>query len=86
MRNPVKINGQWFENPVEELKMNDKKYIVYDERATYDEDEATVLTCADTLKEAKRDAREMGYPCVVFEYDFDGKTATNGRMVFKVDC
>ena len=58
-----------------------KQYIIYDGRAIYDEDEATVLCCAPTLKEAKSDCEMFGESCV-FEYDVKGCTLTNGRMVY----
>jgi hypothetical protein len=57
-------------------------YIVYDGRARYDEDEATVLVSCDTLEEAKGRCPEFG-DCVVFEYDIAGEsTLINGRLVY----
>ncbi len=58
-----------------------KQYIIYDGRAIYNEDAASVLCCAETLKEAKNDCKMYGEACV-FEYDRKGKTLTNGVMVY----
>lgn len=56
---------------------------VHNKWAMYDEEEASVLCCADTLEEARQDIEDFGFPGVIFEYDIhkDGKTLLNGRMV-----
>lgn len=52
-----------------------KEYVIYDGRAvTQGTDEATVLSVASSLKEARRDARETGYSCAIYEYDVDDST------------
>lgn len=60
-------------------------YIVYDERAKRDEDDATIMLCiGDTTKakavaEFKRDWISSG--AVLFEYDIEGNRAVNGRLI-----
>lgn len=42
-----------------------KVFIIYDDRAAGGEtDEAQVYTVSDTLREARRDAKEWGVPCL----------------------
>lgn len=63
----------------------EKTWIIYDERAAYgDETEATVLCTAHSLKEAIRDCKDFGFPCVVFEYDCkpNSNEIINGRQVY----
>lgn len=45
-------------------------YYVMDERAMYDTDKAMVMTVADTLKEAKEDAKDFA-PCVIVDSKFE---------------
>jgi hypothetical protein len=59
-----------------------KTYIIYDARAmTLGPDEAQVLCCAKSLREARKDARMFG-ECAIFEYDLDEEKgeATNGIL------
>jgi hypothetical protein len=57
-------------------------YILYDERANYDEYEASVLSCADTYAEAIQDAKDFGFNLCIFKYDIEGKnTLANGKLV-----
>lgn len=52
--------------------MNETLYIVYDGRAMYDVDEASVFCTADSLDEAITDAKDYGEG-VVYRYDIDPK-------------
>lgn len=50
--------------------MSEKVFIIYDERAMLEgTDEAAVLCMARSLKEARRDVREMFERGVIFQYD-----------------
>ena len=40
------------------------KYLIFDERASYDLDEALLLDTADTLKEARAAAKLQGGGCI----------------------
>lgn len=51
-----------------------RRYIIYDERAMLDVDEAEVLGVCDSLSEAKRDAKELGYNAVIYSYRVEGDT------------
>jgi hypothetical protein len=52
-----------------------KQYVIYDGRAkTEGTDEAAVLSCACSLKEARKDARMFGYECDIYVYDLDEHT------------
>lgn len=42
-------------------------YVLYDERATYDVDDASVYCLADTEEEARDDAKDFT-PCVIYKY------------------
>lgn len=59
-----------------------RHYILYDERAcgNGDTDDASVV-CAGirSLKEAKKDARMMGFTCACFSYREDGNTLVDER-------
>lgn len=46
-------------------------YIVYDGRAMYDVDSASVFTTANSLKEAREDAKSYGEG-VIYSYAEDG--------------
>ena len=61
--------------------MTRKQWVLYDERANYDEDEATVLSSADSLEEARRDKRELFPSAVIFEYVVKNGVAAKGRRV-----
>jgi len=57
---------------------NKRTYVIYDERAiNCDTDNATVLCCADSLAEAKRDVKEFAYGGVVYSYR---EIEKNGEM------
>ncbi len=46
--------------------MEDPRYLIMDERAINDVDDAVVLACASDMKEALRDAKDLGgviYDC-----------------------
>lgn len=59
-----------------------KLFIIYDERAMLEgTDEACVLCCANSLKEARRDVREMFPRGVIYEYDTQGQELVNERYV-----
>lgn len=60
--------------------MAGKLYIIYDERAMYDEDKAMVLDTADTEKEAHI-AAEAFAPCVIFQYTKNGRILENGQLL-----
>lgn len=57
-------------------------YIVYDERASYDIDEANVLCTADSLEEAVEDIQDFGFTGVVYSYKVPkrGSTLTDQRF------
>lgn len=56
------------------------KYLLMDERARVDVDDATVLTVSDTLKEARRDRRD--FPgAVIVEAELQGRDLVNLRVV-----
>ena len=61
-------------------------YIVFDGRAAYNEDDASVLDTIgeakkeDAISEFKRDWAD--FDAVLFEYDVDGESLSNGRQVF----
>lgn len=60
-----------------------KLFVIYDGRAIDgNTEDASVYCCADSLKEAKRDVREMFPDGVIFSYDTapDGKTLINERQ------
>lgn len=61
-----------------------KLYIIYDERAIYDEDEATVLDTAESKPEALEAAKAFA-PCVIFRYTKNGSKLTNPEMVVRVE-
>jgi hypothetical protein len=42
-------------------------YLIYDARYNIDEDSATILATADTMKEAKEISKEYGDDCVIVE-------------------
>lgn len=58
-------------------------YILYDGRAASgDTDDAIVYTTARSLREARRDKREMFPDAVIFEYEVGTDGALiNGRLV-----
>ena len=58
-----------------------KVYVLYDERAERDEDEATVLCVSHSLRQAEEDKRDLFPNAVIFEYDDDAKNGklTNGK-------
>ena len=59
-----------------------KKYLLYDDRAvTEGTDDLNVLTVSSTLHEARRDARDFGFPCAIFEYDVRGDELINEQFV-----
>jgi len=59
-----------------------KAYVLYDERALYDVDNAAVLTVSDSLREARADRRDMFPNGVIYEYDERvGDEYKNGRMI-----
>ena len=49
-----------------------REYIIYDERAMLDVDEASVLGVCDSLGEAKRDVKDLGYNAAVYSYKREG--------------
>ena len=62
----------------------DKFYIIYDGRAFYDTDSASVLFTTDDLDEAIKSANEdFGDACIV-EYDDNGKKLINEHVMW--DC
>lgn len=63
--------------------MSKKKYILYDARAMGSQgtDDATVLCCADTVAEYKRDARDFGYELAIYQYDVRGKELVNEEWI-----
>lgn len=57
-------------------------YVLYDGRAEDDTDDASVYCCARSLKEAKRDKREMFPDACIWAYDEDGDQLINERRVY----
>lgn len=58
-----------------------KMFVIYDERAFLDgTDEASVLCTARSLKEAKRDVREMFPRGVIYSYDMKGDELVNEQF------
>jgi hypothetical protein len=57
-----------------------KKYIIYDGRATSDTDDASVMECCDTLKEAITNAPDYGNGCCIWSYDVKGKNLINEKL------
>jgi hypothetical protein len=68
------------ERPVTEQAAT-KLWVLYDERANIDEDDAAVLCTAYSLDEAREDRRTMFPTAVIFEYDLEGDTLVNGRRI-----
>lgn len=58
-----------------------KSYVIYDARAFYNVDEASVLCVEDSLQEAKDLIEEMGWDACVYEYEDSGEELTNGKLV-----
>ena len=56
-------------------------YLLYDSRAMGDQgtDDAMVLCCANTDREAKEDARMFGYDLAIYKYDVKGNELINER-------
>ncbi len=53
------------------------EYVIYDGRATPEAgtDDAQVLSCAPSLEQARRDARECNFgACCIWAYDIDEST------------
>lgn len=62
--------------------MSEKLFVIYDERAKHDPEDACVFCCAETLKEARRDQRDWPNSVIIeYDVDKDGKTLINGRIV-----
>lgn len=62
--------------------MAKKKYVIYDERATYDEDKAACLGSTNTIKEARDYIKLLGFNAVIFKYDVQKEgTLINGTQV-----
>lgn len=62
--------------------MGKRLYILYDSRAVFDPDDATVYCTASSLKEAKKDRREMFPDAVCYSYDSSEKTLKDRRYEF----
>lgn len=61
---------------------NDKIFIIYDGRARLgDEDDASVLDTAYTLREARKAKMNFPNDSVIFECDIINNVCQNGRMV-----
>jgi hypothetical protein len=59
-----------------------KMYIIYDGRARYDVDSATVLDTADSFEEAIQASANAPEDSVVFAYDIDNNgDLINGKLV-----
>ena len=56
--------------------MTDRLYVVYDSRANYDTDEATVYVTCDTLYEAREYVRNDFSDGVIFSYEKEETTQT----------
>jgi hypothetical protein len=63
------------------LKENDKVYILYDARAKYDVDEASVLYSGYSLVEAREAQAAFGPDSVLYEYRLVDGVATAGQPV-----
>lgn len=63
------------------IKVTPRKYLLYDARACGDAgtDDAACLGIADSLKEARRDARDLGYDCAIYSCAIDGNTLIDER-------
>ena len=63
--------------------MSDRLYILYDSRAcgAQGTDDASVLSTADSLEEARRDTDMFG-ACACYSYDTNGKYLIDARWEF----
>lgn len=55
------------------MNFKDRYYIIYDGRACMscdypDTDRASILCCAETLEEARDDAKNFGFQCAIYSY------------------
>ncbi len=58
-----------------------KSYIIFDARANYDEDEASVLESCSSLKEAKESIKDYPSDSVLFEYDIEPNNENDGTLI-----
>lgn len=58
-----------------------KSYVIYDARASYNVDEASILSVEDTLQEARDLIEEMGWDACIFEYEDNKSHLTNGKLI-----
>lgn len=63
------------------MSKSKKLYVLYDERAIVNEEDATVLSVADSLAEAQEDKRTIFTRAVIFEYDEVENVLKNGRRL-----
>ena len=55
------------------------KFILYDARAHSIGEDASIMVTADDEKETQNHNGDYGDDCLWYEYEFDGKAATNGK-------
>lgn len=58
-----------------------KMWVLYDERANYNVDEALVLSTAFSRREAWRDKKDMFPNAVIFEYEDREGELVNGKRI-----
>jgi hypothetical protein len=72
---------------MDENKKINRLYILYDNRARFNVDEATILETCDTLKEAIEDCKRIFsgplhfYP-LIYSYDQSGKYLSDERLEY----
>jgi hypothetical protein len=60
-------------------KPDQRVYIIYDARAEYDVDEASILFSCGSLTEAKAKQMLFGSDCVIYSYELVDGIATDGK-------
>lgn len=58
-----------------------KNYLIFDSRYLIDEDNATVLECCDSLKEAKINVNNYSTGSVIVEYDVINGEFVNPKII-----
>ncbi len=58
-----------------------KQYVLYDERALANVNDAQVLSTAGSLEEAREDKKDMFPNAVIYEYSEINNELVNGRLI-----
>jgi hypothetical protein len=67
-------------SPTPDSRQPEKRvYIVYDARAEYDVDEASIMFSCDSLTEAREKKKLFGSDCVIYSYQLVDGIATGGK-------